>query len=178
MIERTKKGYYHCKILHNDLYNDFVVANTKHNTAEMLAMLQHENSTQKNEAYNHAVGSLAPKTKTFSKSSSLLTRVHIVAATQIVGNHETWERIFFRFVMELDPNLSRHFRKKDETKGKRQIYQKTIAYKSYRSGNKHLKLADAHVKQLEEHKTGSMYKTGVAVKAAKQTIKRLENAIQ
>ena len=74
--------------------------------------------------------------------------------------------------MALDPNLSRHFRKKDEIKGKRQIYQKTIAYKSNRSANKHLKLADAHIKQLEEQKTGAMYKTGVAVKAAKQSIKK------
>ena len=35
-----------------------------------------------------------------------------------------------------------------------------------------MKLADAHVKQLEELKTGSMYKAGVAVKAAKQSIKK------
>jgi len=93
MIERTKKGYYMCTTLHRELYNKMLIAYSKYCTPTMLGMLQHEFLTQKNEAMNHSVATLAPKTKTFSKLSSLLTRVLLCGATQIVGHHEVWNRI-------------------------------------------------------------------------------------
>ena len=112
MMERTKKGYYRCKILHSQLYDEFIIANEKHCTPDMLRMLQHEMLTQNNKENHNAVASIAPKIKTFSKSSSLLTMVCIVVATQIVGNHKSCERIFANFGLHLDANLARHFRKK------------------------------------------------------------------
>ena len=99
-------------------------AYAKHSVPTMLEMLQHPHSTQPNEALNHSVGTIAPKTKTFSKSSSLLTRVNIIGATQVVGNYRLWMEIFASFRFKLDPNLSRRFRKKDENKSTRQILQK------------------------------------------------------
>jgi len=117
MMQRTKKGYYRCKILHAQLYDEFIIENEKHCTPDMLSMLQHENTTKGNEANNNAVASVAPKSKTYSRSSSLLKRVYIVAATQIVGNHGSWERICAKFGLHLDANLARHFRKKRRNKG-------------------------------------------------------------
>ena len=69
--------------------------------------------------------------------------------------------------MLLDHNISRHFLKKDSNKHKRQVYQKNKSYKSNKSQNRYDKFYEAHVTRLEEPKTGLMYETGVAVKAAK-----------
>jgi len=72
----------------------------------------------------------------------------------------------------LDGNLSRHFQRKDAVKSKRQLLQKTKEYKAGRSKNRYVKYAEAHVSQLEEMKTGVMYQTGVAVKAAKKSFQK------
>ena len=123
MIERTKKGYYRYKTLHRDLYNKILNAYSTYCTLTMLEMLQHEFSTQKNEAMNHSVATLAPKTKTFSKSRSLITRVPLCGATQILGYHEVWSRIFGKIYLTLDADLSHHFQQKDVVKSKRQLLQ-------------------------------------------------------
>ena len=47
MKDRTDKGYYRCKVKHQSLYNDFRRALARYITADMLAMLQHDYSTQK-----------------------------------------------------------------------------------------------------------------------------------
>ena len=122
LIERTKRGYYRYKTLHRELYDEMLNAYSKYCTPTMLSILQHEFSTQKNETMNHSVATQAPKTKTFSKSSSLLTRVLICGATQIVGHHEVWTRIFTQFNLTMDANLSRHFQRKDAVKLKRQLF--------------------------------------------------------
>ena len=82
IINRTNKGYYQHKIKHQQLYEECVSAHSKYCIPEMLAILQHKYSMQKNEAKNHSVATMAPKTKTFSKSSSLKTRVMFCAGAQ------------------------------------------------------------------------------------------------
>ena len=72
----------------------------------------------------------------------------------------------------MDKNLARHFQRKDATKSKRQQQQKTKEYKASRSKNRYVKYAEAHVSQLEEMKTGVLYETGVAVQAAKKSVKK------
>ena len=171
MTDRTDKGYYCCKVKDEQLYNDFINAHKKHTTLEQLAMLQHDKSTQPNESMNHSVAAIAPKNKTFSKSSSLLTRVMLCAGAQIIGHHELWNRIFMKFDLKLDENLSRYLMKRDENKSKRQIFQATKIYKSYRSKKRYDKYAEAHADQLEEVKTGAQYESGVALKTAKKTLK-------
>ena len=121
MMERTDKGYYRCKIRHETLYKECMRAYSKYITPEMLVMLQHVFSTQKNESLNHSVASNAPKGKDYSKSTSLLTRVMLTAATQIVGNLELWTRIFSKFNLIIDTNLVRHLKRKDQNKLKRQV---------------------------------------------------------
>ena len=86
MKDRTDKGYYRCKILHQSLYNAFKNALTRYITEYMLVMLQHDFSTQKNESLNHAVANNVPKGKYYSKSVSLKTRVMLTGGAQIVGH--------------------------------------------------------------------------------------------
>ena len=63
MIDRTTKGYYRCKIEHEELYNGCMKAHAIYCTPDMLAMLQHNYSTKENESTNHSVATLAPKIK-------------------------------------------------------------------------------------------------------------------
>ena len=82
-----------------------------------------------------------------------------------------WNRIFAKFYLTMDANLSHHFQQKDVVKSKRQLLQKTKEYKSSRSQNRYAKYVEDHVTRLEEMKTGVMYQTGVGVKAAKKSVK-------
>ena len=171
MMERTDKGYYRCKIQHEEFYNECMLAYAKYCKPEMLKMLMHTFSTQKNESLNHAVATLAPKGKDYSQSEALRTRVMLVAAAQIVGHYSLWKRLFSIFDIQLDENLVRHLKMRDLNKGKRQIFQRTKEYKSSRSTNRYAKFAEAHRSQLEDTKTGAKYESGIAVKIAKKNIK-------
>lgn len=71
MINRTNKGYYRCKIKHENLCNDRMKVRAKYCTPSMLATLQYDYSTQKNKSMNYPVATLALKTKICSKSSPL-----------------------------------------------------------------------------------------------------------
>jgi len=171
MMERTDKGYYRCKIMHENFYNECRTAMAKYITPQMLSMLQHEFSTKKNEALNHSVATLAPKGKDYSQSSSLKTRVMLTAGAQIKGHYLMWNRIFQKFQINLDQNLISHLQMKDKNKWTRQIVQKTKGYKISRSTNRYAKFAEAHRSQLEDGKTGAQYESGVAVKNAKRSLK-------
>ena len=114
MVDRTEKGYYRCKIKHEALYNECLAAYAKYCTPTMLAMLQHKFSTKKNEALNHSVATIAPKTKDFSKSNSLRTRVMLIGGAQIVSHCELWSRIFKKLDVEMDDNLIKHLKGKDQ----------------------------------------------------------------
>ena len=88
-----------------------------------------------------------------------------------MSNHEFWSKVFKIFNLETDPNLSRHLKKKDENKSKRQIVQGTKSYKAYRSSNHYDEYSEAHAYQLDETKTSAQYETGFAVKVAKKSLK-------
>lgn len=99
-------------MLYVELYNNITNVYTKYCTHTMLSMLQHEYSTQKNEAMNHSITTLAPKRMTFPKSSSLITCiVMICAGTLIAGNHKVYDCIFAAFRLVAEPNLSQHLLK-------------------------------------------------------------------
>ena len=63
MMERSDKRYYRCKIQHEELYNECMSSYAKYITPEMLIMLQHSFSAQKNEPLNHSIAALTPKGK-------------------------------------------------------------------------------------------------------------------
>ena len=86
MMDRIDRGYYWCKIKHADLYTQITETYTRLISSQMLVVLQNEWSTQRNKAMNTYVASYAPKTKTYSISTSLRTRVEIAGAVQILGH--------------------------------------------------------------------------------------------
>ena len=67
MVNRANKIYYWRKIKHAEFYNDCMKDHARYCTPDMLAMSQHNCSTQRNEAMNHLVATLAPKTNGYSK---------------------------------------------------------------------------------------------------------------
>ena len=84
MIEMMDKDYYHCKIQHESFYNECMLAYAKYWKPEMLKILMHTYTTQKNESLNHDVATLAPKGNDYSQSVSLQTRVMLVTGAQII----------------------------------------------------------------------------------------------
>ena len=86
MMKRNKEGYYCCKIKHTELYEEMTSDLARFLVPDMMAMLQHDWLTQINEVMNQSVALYAPNNKTYSKSTSLLCRVHIAAAVQILGH--------------------------------------------------------------------------------------------
>ena len=83
IIERNENGYYRCKNKHQKLYRQLSIAYAPYITKEMLSMLNHNFDTQKNEALNNSVAAYAPKSKTYSMTSSLECRVGLAAGVQI-----------------------------------------------------------------------------------------------
>ena len=95
---------------------------------------------------NQSVASYAPKNKTYSKSTSLITRVHIAAAIQIIRNSTLWTMVFRTFGLTIDGNLDdilacskdrKNMRKKarDQSKDGKTICS-TTKYKNLAEGHK------------------------------------------
>ena len=118
MIDRTNKGYYRCKIKYEDVYNDYMKVNTKYCMPVMLAMLQHNFPTQKNEAMNHSVVTLAPKTKDFLKQVHYIPELCCVPVYKWLGVAICGTCLFF-FKLESDTNLARHLKVKENKKRKK-----------------------------------------------------------
>ena len=68
-------------------------------------MLNHDYSTQKNEALNASVKTYANKDITYSTTKSLDTRVAVAAGYQVLGYANFWSRIFGAFELQLDGQL-------------------------------------------------------------------------
>ena len=134
-------------------------------------MLQHDWSTQINEAMNQSVASYAPKNKTYSKSTSLLCRVHIAAAVQIIGHASLWRRIFMDFGLIFDANLKDILIAKDKKKMRKKIKDQTKEGKTVRSTVKYENLAAGHKAQMADLQKGDQYESGIAVAAARKIIK-------
>ena len=86
MMDCTDKGHYRCKTQHESFYNKCRTTMAKYITPQMLSMLQHEFSTQKNESLNHSVATLVSKGRDYSQSPSFKTRVILTACAQIKGH--------------------------------------------------------------------------------------------
>ena len=93
MLEGNEKGYYRDRERDKQLYDDMMAAYAPYITSEALTQVNHLWHTQKNEAMNTSVSSLAPKGKTYSMTYSLLTRVSIAAGTSIAGHEQFWKSV-------------------------------------------------------------------------------------
>ena len=125
-------SYYRCKDKHRKLYNELTQAFAPFITHEMMVMLHHPYDTQKNEALNNSVASYAPKSRTYSLTNSLLCRVSIVAGIQIQGYEVFWSDVFSEFGVDLDSNLRRSLKARDQKRKGRTIKYETIEGKKAR----------------------------------------------
>ena len=171
MMKRNTEGYYRCKIKHAALYEEMTGDLARFLVPEMMGMLQHDWSTQINEAMNQSVASYAPKNKTYSKSTSLLVRVNIAAAVQIIGHASLWRRIFIEFGLTIDANLKDILTAKDKKKMRKKIKDQTKEGKTVRSTVKYENLAAGHKAQMADLQKGDQYESGIAVAAARKSIK-------
>ena len=164
-------SYYRCKDKHRKLYNELTQAFAPFITHEMMAMLHHPYDTQKNEALNNSVASYAPKSRTYSLTNSLLCRVSIVAGIQIQGYEVFWSAVFSEFGVDLDSNLRRSLKARDRKRKGRTIKYETIEGKKARGRLKNEKYAVARKNFFEELRTGMAYESGIALKAARKSVK-------
>ena len=120
---------------------------------------------------NQSVASYAPKTKTYSTTTSLLCRVHIAAAVQILGHAPLWKRIFSRLGLQIDDNLLNILLGKDEVKMRKKVRSQTIEGKTVRSTTKYESLAQGHKAQMNDLMKGDAYESGITVSAARKNLK-------
>ena len=170
LIEKIDSGYYRCKQQHKNAYEKICNAYSPYVTKEMLMMLHHPWSTQKNEALNKSVASYAPKDRTFSQTTSLDTRVGLAGATQVGGYLKLWKKIYESENMDVDENFSAHLRMMDTAKNNKNERAKTNKSKSRRSLGKYKKLKKAQELDRKAHKEGTEYASGVAIKKATKIV--------
>ena len=170
MSERTERGYYRSKQDHEELYWQIMEEYSRFITRPMLLQLNHKWSTQKNEAMNTSVASSAPKTKHYCATNSLLTRVGIAGASQVIGHAKFWSMVCDEFDFKMDANLLSILTQRDEHKRRKNIRQGTLEGKRKRSTKKHEKINAEHKSYMDNYKDGCAYQTGIAVAAAKKSL--------
>ena len=82
-------------------------------------MLIYQWSTLINETMNNFISAYAPKTKNFSGTLSLRTRVGILAGTLALGYFQIWERVFEELGLEIDFMFTSSLRYCDVKKNKK-----------------------------------------------------------
>ena len=140
-------------------------------TDDKLKMLMHPWSTQLNEALNNSISSYAPKTKTFCRTMSLLTRVGIAAAVQGLGYSAFWNRVFQELCITMDHAFASSLTARDRKKNRKREYQRSKKGKLVRRKEYLSKFSQAHEEQMNDAKTGKTYGAGVALKEAKKSAK-------
>ena len=170
MYQRNKRGYYWCKEKHADLYKEITLAMSRFITRAMLLQLNHTYSTQKNEAMNHSVSSTAPKSKHYSTTDSLLTRVGIAGACQILGHASFWTKVCSAFDFDIDSGLLSLLQQRDAHKRRKNARAATPKGKRKRSSRRHVKINKEHKDFMEGHNAGLAYESGIAVAAARKNL--------
>lgn len=171
MMKRNAEGFYQCKVKHSELSKKMTDDLSRFLIPEMMVMLQHDWSTQTNEAMKQSVASYAPKGKTYSKLTSLLVRVHIAAAVQIIGHAELWTRIFDKLRLKIDDNLMDILVLKDEAKIRKKVRDQKKEEKTVWSTVKYENSTADHKAQMNDLRNVDQYESGIVVAAARKTIK-------
>ena len=124
-------------------------------TKDMLAMLQHDWSTQINKAMNTSVASYANKNRNYAKTNSLLARVSIVAATKICGHEIFWTKVLKTFNISIDHNLLNVLKIKDRILSNKRKWEMTCEGKANCSKLKYETLTVNHRNQMNDMKSGN-----------------------
>ena len=175
MIKRNVEGYYRCKVKYSELYEEMTRDMARFLDPKMISMLQHDWLTQTHEAMDQLVASYAPKNKTYSKSKLLLTQVYIAAAIQIVGNSALWTMVFLTFGLIIDGNLDDILECKDRKNMRNKARGQSKDGKTICSTKNYMNLAEGHKAQMLDLQKSGVYESGIAVTAARKSIKAIPN---
>ena len=133
LVQRFKNGYYRCKRKNSEVYEQICELYKPYITEEHLRQLQHNFSTQHNEAMNNSVSAFSLKGKTYSKIESFETRAAIAACVQILGYEHFWELVYGYFGVSFDGNLRKYLRNIDKKKRRKKQLAQTNEGKAKRS---------------------------------------------
>ena len=124
---------------------------------------------------NNSVNAYAGNGKTYSLTTSLDTRVAIATATQVLGYHQLWSRIYLAFGIELDGNLPTHLKSRDKAKTSTSKTQRSIKGKKSRSERKYdeFNKATKDWENLQVDRIG--YESGIAVTPAKKKLPKAKD---
>ena len=111
--ERSREGYYRCKVKDKELYESLCDLYRPYITEERIGQCKHEFETQVNEGMNTCVAKYAPKGRHYSKTISLEARVKIAAGIYNVGYHFFWTEIMKGLGIDIEPSLEEYLLKKD-----------------------------------------------------------------
>ena len=145
-------------------------------TRDMLEQLNHKWSTQKNEAMNTSVFSLAPKYKHYSGTDFLLTRVGIAGACQVLDFATFWTKVYQAYETDIDPNLLSILSMRDEKKLKYNAHAGTKQGKSKRNRKRHQKINKTQKEYTDGYRAGLEYEAGIALRTAKKSLPAAKTA--
>ena len=171
LAAKVDNGHFRCKIKHAKIYEQMTETHRDNTSLDLLQMLNHTFDTQGVEAMNKSGSALAPKGETYSKTMSLTTRLEIACATQIIGHHRLWQRIYTSMGMTLGFNLDRFLINKDKFKDKRHKYRRSVEYKIFRKKDWNAKYNALRDLQMRDNKEGKTYEAGMALTMARSRIK-------
>ena len=174
--DKLSAGYFRCKIKYTKVYKQLSKIHDNNTCNELLIMINHHHNTQGVEAMNKSCSAVAQKGETFSKTMSLTARLQVACASQIVGHHQLWTRIYASIGLGLGDTLSQYLEKKDADKRARHDVRKTISYKSSRKQGWTNKYNQLREKQMYDNKNGLGYETGMAMTLARSRLK--ENNVE
>ena len=135
----------------------------QYGSVSKLKQVHHRFSSQKNEALNQKVATVAPKTKTFSKSMSLDDRVAFVVACDSNSRQWAFETICRRLVVDVAEATLEFLRRSDNKAKYWADRQRKRATKLTRSKVKTELRKKAILDDKKGKKAGLTYETGVAL---------------
>ena len=94
---------------------------------------------------NTSVASYAPKNKHYSGTDSLITRVGIAGAYQVVKYAKFWSKVCSAYHFDINPNIISVLSKRDQKKTIQRIRSGTLDGKQKRSKTKHGKINKQHI---------------------------------
>jgi hypothetical protein len=118
-----------------------------------------------NEAMNRAVSARAPKDRTYGRSMSLSSRVHVAAGTVAVGMNDYYGSVMKEIGIELTPTQSTLFKRLDNMKAKKRKREKDPRTKRRRAQNGIKKIRAATIQSIKSSRKNMGYRTGVNMEA-------------
>lgn len=132
----------------------------------MLTMMYHPYSSQKNEAINQAIATVAPKNKTFCKTMSLTDRINLV----IIIDSVRYEVGIARIISALSGCtnapmviLKTWLKRRDSKKNWIREHAKKRSVKQKHARKQRNKIRAQTAQELKGRRTGGYYGTGIAI---------------